>query len=240
ALLAVRIRASGQLSGVVDTLNCITTSRVKAWSGAAWVDDTVSQNPADLFRHVLQGSANARPVADALIDLDNLQDWHAECVAQGFKFNQVMSSARSVYDRLADIAAAGRAVPTFIDGKWGVIWDRPADSIVQHFSPRNSWDFKGSRVYAQKPHGFRIKFINEDNGFTADERIVYDDGYDATNATLFEGLPGDLPGVTDPELVWKHGRFHIAQSRLRPEKIALSAGWEHLVCTRGDRVSVTH
>jgi hypothetical protein len=28
--------------------------------------------------------------------------------------------------------------------------------------------------------------------------------------------------------------------RLRPEKISLSVGWEHLVCTRGDRVRVTH
>jgi hypothetical protein len=59
-----------------------------------------------------------------------------------------------------------------------------------------------------------------------DERIVYDDGYDASNATLFEGI--QFPGVTDPDLIWKHGRFHIAQARLRPEKITLSVGWENL------------
>jgi hypothetical protein len=44
-----------------------------------------------------------------------------------------------------------------------------------------------------------------------------------TNATLFEGI--EFEGVTDPGLIWKHGRFHIAQSRLRPEKISsASAG----------------
>jgi predicted phage tail protein len=187
---------------------------------------------------VLQGPANARPVADALIDLTNLQDWWTYCAAQGFKFNQVVNSVGSVYDKLSEIAAAGRAVPTFIDGKWGVIWDRPTDSIVQHFTPRNSWSFQGQHPYPQQPHGWRVSFINEDNGYTADERIVYDDGYDSSNATLFEGI--QFTGVTDPDLIWKHGRFHIAQSRLRPEKISLSVGWENLVCTRGDRVAVTH
>lgn len=240
ALVALRIKASDQLSGVVDTFNCICESRVTAWNGAVWVNNALSRNPADLFRHVLQGPANARPVADAVIDLANLQGWSAYCVANGFKFNQVVTSVGSVYAKLADIAAAGRAVVTFIDGKWGVIWDRPDAPIVQVFTPRNSWGFQGQKPYTQKPHGWRIKFINEQNGYTSDERIVYDDGYDETNATLLEGLPGDLPGVTDPDLVWKHGRFHIAQSRLRPEKFSLSVGWEHLVCGRGDRVRVTH
>ncbi len=238
SLIALRIRASDQLSGVINSLNCICTSRVIAFDGAVWNANTTSQNPADLFRHVLQGPANARPVPNSQIDITNLQEWWAYCVANGFKFNQVRTTIASVSDTLDDIASAGRGVKTFIDGKWGVIWDRPTDSVVQHFTPRNSWGFQGQRSYAQQPHGWRVSFINEDNGFTQDERIVYDDGYSAANATLFEGL--QFPGVTDPDLIWKHGRFHIAQNRLRPEKLSLSVGWEHLVCTRGDRVRVTH
>jgi hypothetical protein len=237
-LTAIRIRATGQLSGVINTLSGLCQSLVPAFDGANWNANTASQWPSDLFRHVLQGPANARPVPDSQIDIGNLQAWWSYCVANGFKFNQVLNSVGSVYNKLCDIAAAGRAVPTFIDGKWGVIWDRPTDSIVQHFTPRNSWGFQGQRTYAQQPHGWRANFINENNGFTSDERIVYDDGYDASNATLFEGL--QFPGVTDPALIWKHGRFHIAQNRLRPEKISLSSGWEHLVCSRGDRVRVTH
>jgi sulfur carrier protein ThiS len=238
ALVSMRIRATEQLSGVVDTYNAVCESRVKAFNGASWVDDTESQWPADLYRHVLQGAANARPRSDAEIDITNLEEWWVYCEANGFKFNQVRATVSSVWDTLCDIAAAGRAVPTFIDGKWGVIWDRPTDPVVQHFTPRNSWGLTGERAYAQQPHGWRAKFINEENGYSDDERIVYDDGYTKDNATLFEGI--EFPGVTDPELIWKHGRFHIAQSRLRPEKITISTGWEHLVCTRGDRVRVTH
>lgn len=238
ALIALRIKATDQLSGVISTLNCITTSLVKRWSGSTWVADQSSSRPSDLFRHVLQGPANARPVPDDQIDLENLQEWSDYCSAQGFAFNQVRATVSSVASALDDLAAAGRAVKTFNDGKWAVIWDRPDDSIVQHFTPRNSWGFQGQRAYAQQPHGWRVAFINADNGFTQDERIVYDDGYDESNATLFEGL--QFPGVTDPGLIWKHGRFHIAQNRLRPEKFSISVGWEHLVCTRGDRVHVTH
>lgn len=240
ALVAMRIKATDQLSGVINTFNCVCSSLVLAYSGSGsvWNANTASQNPADLFRWVLQGPANARPVSDSVINITNLQAWWAYCVANGFKFNQVINSVGSVYDKLCEIASTGRAVPTFIDGQWGVVWDRPADSIVQHFTPRNSWGFQGQKPYTQQPNGWRVSFINELNGYTSDERIVYDDGFDSTNATLFEGI--QFPGVTDPALIWKHGRFHIAQSRLRPEKISLNVGWENLVCTRGDRVAVTH
>lgn len=239
ALIALRIKATGQLSGVINTFNLVCTSKVKSWNGSTWVADTASQNPADLFRHVLQGDANSRPVDDELIDLENLQEWSEYCTSKGFKFNQIRNnSGSSVADALDDICSAGRAVKTFIDGKWAVVWDRPSDSIVQHFTPRNSWNFQGHKPYIQKPHGWRVSFINEVNGYTQDERIVYDDGYDSTNATLFEGI--QFPGVTNPDLIWKHGRFHIAQARLRPEKITLNVNWENLVCTKGDRVRVTH
>lgn len=240
ALIAMRIKATDQFSGVINTLNCITTSLVKAYSGAgsSWAVNAASQNPADLFRHVLQGPANARPVADALLDLESLQAWWSYCDDEGFEFNQVVAGASSVYEKLTEICAAGRARPTFINGKWGVVWDRPDDSIVQHFTPRNSWGFQGQRVYAQQPHGWRVKFINEENGFSQDERRVFDDGYNESNATLFEKI--EFPGVTSPDLIYRHGRFHIAQSRLRPEKFSLSVGWEHLICTTGDRVRITH
>jgi hypothetical protein len=243
AMTALRIRATDQLNGVVDTFNAIGKRLlVKAYDGSGspgdWTSNTFSQNPADEFRHVLQGPANARPRSDSEIDIVNLQEWWVYCRDKGFTFNQYRSDRSSVYDCLADIAAAGRAVPTFIDGKWGVIWDRPDDDIVNHFTPRNSWDFSGSRAYARLPHAFRVKFINADNGYTQDERTVYDDGYDEGSATLFESI--EFPGVTDHNLIWRHGRFHIAQARLRPEKVSFLSNWEHSRCNRGDRVKLTH
>lgn len=237
-LIALRIRATGELSGTVDRLNCIAEPLIRAWDGSTWIDGQKSRNPADHFRHVLQGSANARPVPDSLLDLQSLQEWHAYCVANGFTFEYVATEQRSVYEMLTTIAAAGRGAVSLRDGRWGVVWDVEDSPIVQHFTPRNSWRFKSDRDYAALPHGLRVGFVNRDNGYLNDERVVYDDGYSAANATKFVGI--DFPGITDKDLVWKHGRYHIAQLRLQRETYTLSTDFEHLVCTRGDRVRVNH
>ena len=238
ALTAIRIRATEQLSGNIETLNGMVSSRVTAWNGSAWVADTVSTNPADLIRHVLQSEGNRRPLADSLIDLAALQDFHAWCVTKGFTFNHVRDFSASVWETVRDIAAAGRAIVTFLDGKWSVRWDDSADAVVQHFTPANSSAFSGQRDYIDLPHAFRVRFINANRDYLQDERVVYDDGYDANNATRFEGL--EFPGVTDPDLIWKLARYHLAQLKLRRETYELTTDFEHLVCTRGDRVRVTH
>ncbi|QKK18657.1 host specificity factor TipJ family phage tail protein [Rhizobium indicum] len=237
-VIAMRIRATGQLNGAVNTLNCIASPKIRAWNGTTWSSGQTTRNPADHFRQVLQGNGNARPVDGASIDLESLQDWHAYCEAKGFTFDLVATEQKSVYDRLTEITAAGRAAVSFRDGRWGVVWDVADSPIVQHFSPRNSANFSSVRAYVDMPHGFRVSFINRENGYLNDERVVYDDGYTEANATKFEGL--DFPGVTDKDLVWKHGRYHIAQLRLQRETYSLDTDFENLVCTRGDRVRVNH
>lgn len=238
ALHALRIRATGQLNGTVDTLNCIAESRVLSWDGEEWVEDTVSRNPADLYRHVLQGPANARPQADDRIDLDALQDWHDYCATEGWTYDKPVTAPTSVYDMLREICAAGRAMPVFRDGKWSVVWDEQDTPVVQMFTPRNSWGFEAQQQYHDLPHAFRVRFTNADKGYAEDERIVYDDGYDATNATKFESI--EFPGVTNADLIWRHGRYHIAQLRLRPATYTLNVDFEGLILTRADRVRVQH
>lgn len=238
SVIAMRIKATNELSGVVDKLNLLARPRIRAWNGSSWVANQFTSNPADHFRHVLQGNANARPVADTMIDLDGLQEWHDFCASKGFTFDIVATSQQSVYDQLQQVAAAGRGAVSLRDGKWGVVWDVEDSPIVQHFTPRNSWDFSSTRAYADLPHGFRVSFINKANGYLNDERVVYDDGYTEANATKFEGL--DFPGVVDKDLIWKHGRYHLAQLRLQRESYSLTTDFENLVCTRGDRVRVNH
>lgn len=241
ATTVLRIKATNQLSGVIDSLNGIATSRCVKSSGGTWGSSAVvTQNPADLYRWTLQGPMNARQVANAKIDLDTLAAWGAYCDQKGYRYNAVVTSPRSIWEQVAEICAAGRAVPVFRDGRWSVVWDDTDDDpgIVQHFTPRNSWGFSSSRQYKRTPHGWRVRFVNEDNEWQDDERIVYDDGYTRANATEFEAI--EFPGVTDSKLIWKHGRFHIAQVRLRPEIFELTVDWENIVCQRGDRVRVTH
>jgi len=142
------------------------------------------------------------------------------------------------FETCQDIASTARASVTIKDGLWSVTADTGEQTLVQHITPRNSWGFSAEKVLFNRPHAFRIKFKNEDNGYDDDERIVYDDGYTSENATLFESI--EFPGITDPDLIWKFGRFHIAQARLRPEVYSLYMDFEHLVCRRGDKTRVSH
>lgn len=241
ALVAMRIQASDQLNGVIDTFNLMATSILPDWqpdaSPPAWTAQATS-NPASLFRAVLQGPANARALADAKVDLARLQQWHEKCAAEGWEFNQIRDFAGSVYDALTDICSAARAAPLIRDGVWGVLWFDPDAPVVQMFSPANSWGFGGERAYRVFPHGWRCRFINEDQDYQEDERIVYDDGYDENNATRFEQI--EFPGVTKASSIWRLGRFHLAQAKLRPETYQLNCDWENILCNRGDRVVVGH
>lgn len=239
AMTAIRVRATNQLNGNIDGVSATVQSICKDWdrTTSTWIVRP-TRNPASLLRYVLQHPANAQAVADIQIDLTALVDWHNYCRTNSFMFDTVVTEQQSLLDTLRDIAAAGRASPALQDGKWTVVIDRERTSIAQHFTPHNSWGFEGTRALPKMPHAFRVQFNNAERSYQPDEMIVYNDGYSSANATLFEGL--ELPGVTTRKAVFKHARFHLAQLKLRPETYTLNADIEHLICTRGDLVRVTH
>jgi hypothetical protein len=243
ALVALKIKATGQLNSVIDSFNCVLHSRVNAYDGATWDgtdrdDWTESSNPADLFRHVLQGPAIYEAVPDTQIDEAALEAWWDYCDAEGWEYNREHNFRGSVFDQLQAICAAGRARLVRTDGKWGVIYDEADPPVAQHFTPRNSWGFEEHRVYVNPPHAFRVNFVNAAKGWVPDEVIVYDDGYTAGNATRFEAI--EFPGVTDQDLNWRHARFQLAQLQLRPSTYTLTTNWQAVACTVGDRVYVAH
>lgn len=239
AMTALRIKATNQINGNIDGLTGTATSVCPDYDLATdtWIARP-TRNPASLLRYALQHPANIKRVSDSKLDLPAFVDFHNYCRINGFVYDNVLLDQRSVWDVMLDIAAAGRASPTRVDGKHSVIVDKPRTSIVQHFTPHNSWGFESSRALPQHPHAFRVSFNNADKGYQPDERIVYNDGYSDANATLFESLT--LPGVTVPKIIFKHARFHFAQLKLRPEQYTLNSDIEHLVAKRGDLVRVTH
>jgi hypothetical protein len=239
AVTALVIKATDQLNGVIDEFNGLVTTVCKDWDAGTetWIV-RATQNPASLFRHVLQGNGINEPLADARIDLESLQEFHEFCDAKGYTFNMIRDFSSSVWETLADVASAGRAVPTQIDGKWGVVIDREQAYPVSLITPRNSFGFKAEKFFLNVPHGWRIRFANEDQGYSFDERRVYRDGYNDDNATKFESL--ELPGVTNPDQIYKLGRIRIAQALNQPERWTFNQDMEFLTYKRGDRVSITH
>lgn len=239
AMTALKFKATDQINQTLEGISATVISVCLDWDSATttWVLRP-TRNPASLFRYVLQHPANAQAVTDAQLDLTSIEDWHEYCEANEFIFDSIVADQQSLLDVLRDICAAGRSSPTLIDGKWTVVTDKPRTVTAQYFTPHNSWGFESTKALPKLPHAFRIPFKNADQGYQPDEYIVYNDGYNETNATLFEQI--QFPGVTSRDAIHKHARFHFAQIKLRPETYTLNADIENLICTRGDLVKVSH
>ncbi|MBT6048970.1 MAG: hypothetical protein HOG49_19400 [Candidatus Scalindua sp.] len=240
AVSALSIKATSQLSGIIDNLNATVTSYAQDFdntSGDGW-HEAITSNPASLFRHVLQSPANVKAVADARLDLDTLETFHTYCATNGFEFNMIRDFKSSVWDTLSDICSVARATPVDVDGKWSVVIDQLQTVPRQHYTNKNSWGFKAEKLFLDVPHGFKMPFPNRDKEWQQDELIVYDDGFSAANATEFEQLDGI--GITDKDHLWKFGRFHLAGIRLRPERYTFNTDFEYLIAKKGDLILISH
>ncbi|QFQ89429.1 phage tail protein [Paracoccus kondratievae] len=239
SLVAVRVKATHQLSGALDNFSALVSRICLDWDHQTrtWVTRATS-NPASLYRLVLQHPANPKAVTDAGIDLEQLQDWHNFCRLKGLSYNRVLDQAgTSLRDVLTEIAAAGRATPRHDGLRWGVVIDRPSDLIVDHITPRNSFNFSCRRAYAEHPHGLIIRFQDETNDFKENQRIVPWPGHTGP-IDLTEAL--DMPGITDPDLIFREARRRMHEAELRPDVYEVTQDGAARVATRGDTVVISH
>lgn len=244
------LESSGKANGTVDGVNALVQSI--GWDyvldpvggGRSWQYGFISNNPASLFINVLTHPANAYKVGIESINLDEIADWHTYCatavenIRPVLTFNAIISNTTSVLSVIRDICAAGMASPVFIDGKWSVVIDRPRPYVIQHFTPHNSWEFRAVKNLPKLPDAFRVSFPDETNAYQATEVLIANFGRNISNAIVIEEL--NLPGITRIEQARYFARWHFAQLKYRPETFTINTDFEYLICTRGDRVKVTH
>jgi hypothetical protein len=235
-LIALRIKASGQLNGVIDQYNCIAQRILPAHDGYGW-NEVATRSPAWAHCEVLRGSSNERPVADASINIAAHRTWAANCAAAGRNYDAVIDYRTTVDELRRDICAVGRAQPARVNHVYTVIEDIER-AVSGHFNQHNCYGLTASGSFPDRPHALRIRFFDAANDYIMSERVVYDDGYSSSNATRYENM--ELIGATDADQVWKWGRYWIACLRLRPERFEFTAYMQNLRHTRGDRVIINH
>jgi hypothetical protein len=260
AKTAIRLESTGKINGTVDGINALITTRTYDWNGTGWdnsnpnipantlsngtnwIPDRPTNNPASLFIYVLTHCANAYAIpitkVSAQFDLLKLQEWHTFCFVKKLAFNNVITNTQSVMDTLRDICAAGLASPAMVNGKWTVVIDRPRQYVTQHFTPHNSWGFEALKTLPRLPDALRVTIQDESKAYQPDEFFVYREGFTETTAKIYEQI--SFPGVTNKTQAIYLSKFHLAQAKLRPEIYSINVDFEHLVCTRGDLVRVSH
>jgi len=247
------VESSGKVNGQIDGINALVETL--GWdyvtlpnNTKGWVAFQPINNPASLFVHVLISKANAYNISETemwtKINRLEIEDWHTYCntevanVRPILTYNGIVSSTTSILDILKDICAAGMASPVFIDGKWSVVIDRARPHVIQHFTPHNSWGFEATKNLPKLPDALRISFPDETNSFQVKEILVANFGKTIADAKIIEEI--QLPGITRIEQARYFARWHLAQMYYRPEIFSINVDFEYLICTRGDRVKVTH
>ncbi len=242
--VALKIKATSQLSGQVDSLSALATARCEAWTGTAWVLQATS-NPAWWFRWLALGKfdANGQRLFGAglpttRIDEQAIKDWGAWCDMKGLSCNLVFDRPMNVDEMLIAIARCGRATPTWASGKLGVVWDednRPAVAV-----------FCMSNIVRDS---FRIEYAT---GKIADEIVArfINPALDWQPDTVRAAVPGvtnpvnpvtvDLWGVTDKDQAGKEALLLAAAQTYRRRRIIWETDMEGLVVDRGDVVTLSH
>jgi hypothetical protein len=247
--MGVQVQATNQLNGTINELNAVCELEARDYDGSgsgpsAW-SVRKTRNPAAMFLYILQDSKiNKKPVPDSRIDWAALEDWYEFCETKGFECNVQVTGNVTVEKLLSQICSTSRASWAIIDNQYTVDVDKPKNTIVQYFTPRNSRGFVGNKSFADKPVNLRMKFIDAGPGYVESERIVNYDvstgnvGYDSELSGLTQDV--NLFGVTSGEQAAKIGAYQLATIYLRPEVYTFSVDIEYLICTRGDRVQINH
>lgn len=234
-LLAVRMRASSQLSGqAARKVNVIATRKLPAWDGDAWGSATATRSIA----WALAYTAQAVGLADAEIDLDGLLALDAVWAARGDYFDGRFDNFLGFWEAMQKIAGAGRARCFLQAGILRAVRDQAQAVPVQLYSMRNI--VRGS---------FSVDYLMP-TPETADciDVSYYDAavwGQRKVRAALSgssEDKPAkvDLFGVTSREHAYREGLYQAASNRYRRRMIHFRTEMEGFIPSLGDLIAVQH
>lgn len=244
ALIEMRAKATDQFQSFPDQVNCIAESYLPVLNNAGGFTYDVTRNPAWEFLDLLRHRGREALITTDRINLTALKDWASACdypAPNSYKnYWQVDAQIEdgSIFENCRQIAAHARASFIVENGLYSVVRDVPQTVPVQLITPKNSWGYNGMKQFIDQPHALRINFTNGEKNWRQDERVVYDDGYSAANATRFETF--DYPYCTDPDQVFREARYQMAVGQLRPEQHRVTMDIENLRCTMGDYVMLSH
>lgn len=233
ALIGIRIKATHQLNGQLDQLNCLASCITDDWDEgtSTWIARE-TRNPAAAYLRLLQGPAVRYPYQDQISYVD-LREWSNFCVAKGLHYDRVLEGEAALLDQLAEVAEAGRASPQHDGRYWSVIIDRPRTLVVDHVNTRNSRAFRWQRSYARHPDAIRVPFLDGANDYKPAERIVPWPGHSGPIDITEEWT---LAGKTDAAEVWRETRRRQYAVVHRPDIFWAVQDGEARFATRGDHV----
>ena len=244
--LAMRVRATGQLYGAIDAFNARVRQRVPTWNATTetWGVAAASSNPAALYRKVLRGFyaggtliAGVGAAAGEIED-DELGEWYEFCETNGLTCNLVIRATLDDATLLTLIAQCGWASPTDVTGKYSVVWEEENKPLSGVFSPANIVAGSVQVTHSNEDLADEIigEFVDAESDYSPnDVRRAVQGVVSPVNAVT---IP--LRGITNGTQAKKEANRTAAAQFHHQRVIRWRTTAEGLVCTRGDRVALSH
>ena len=238
-LIGLKIKASEKLSNVIDQLNFVATAKMPVYSGngtgqSAWAAVAKTENPASCALAAMQSDFAQQKLTEKEIDWPKLESWYTWCEEHNYTCNEYVAEPTSISQLLAEIASTSRAEIFRLNGKLTMVQDIERTAAVQLFTPRNSFGYTETVMFADIPDAMAIGFVDKEAGYAENELSIYN-----TKSGNKENEPNtsqdvSLWGVTDSEQARRLGMYKFAVTKNRPIVHKFSCDFEYLLCSKGD------
>ena len=238
-LIGLKIKASEKLSNVIDQLNFVATAKMPVYSGSgtgqkAWNTIAKTENPASCALAAMQSDFAQQKLTEKEIDWPKLESWYTWCEEHSYTCNEYVAESTSISQLLGEIASTSRAEIFRLNGKLTMVQDIERTAAVQLFTPRNSFGYTETIMFADIPDAMAIGFVDKEAGYAENELSIYN-----TKSGNKENEPNtsqdvSLWGVTGSEQARRLGMYKFAVTKNRPIVHKFSCDFEYLLCSKGD------
>lgn len=232
-VMALRIRANDQASGILDQINMTAHSVFPVWNGEDWNTSEPTSNPAACYLGALRSNFLPRKVSDDRIDWQALQNFYEWCETNEYECNGIISNGEQVFNILNKILQTSRANFYLKDGLYSLTHDIPTSNPVALFTPKNSRNFSAQKLFPTHVDGIDATFDDAENEWKTDNQIIYPYGYTETGEETNQEM--NMWGVTSFAQAVKLARYILACNELRPEIYSLTVGLENFSIPLGSR-----
>ena len=242
--MAVRIKATSQLNGAIETLSALCRAKCPVWKNNAWVEEYTS-NPAWWFLWFARGMRDTNfdrlygeCLPDSKIDIDAIKSWALFCDQKNLTFNWVLDRKMSIEEVYYTIARAGRASTTWQSGKRGVVWDSAGIPVTTLVTPANiiAGSYQYSYINNEVADEIIVNFVNRDKDYEPDTVRQVVPG----TARVNNPITLDLEGCDNPSMAGREANLIAAGQHFHRKQHSWEMDLEGMICTRGDVVQFTH
>jgi len=202
AVIALRVMATGQLNGIIDSFNFVATSKLPVYSGNGsgalyWLNAAETCNPAAMLLYALWGRAAQQQVDPDDIDWLSFEAFYEWCEEHNYACNAYFSESVTIAELMRMIGNTARADILRIDSKISVVQDIERPSHIQLFTPKNTKSYSVIMFRADVPDSIALRYIDKDSGYAQNEVEVFNtsDGNRAEEPDTVQKI--DLWGITD-------------------------------------------